>query len=1307
MGAVYRVVDTRDGGEFALKLLSPHGSVDGRQRLTEMFSREYRTLAQLAHPSVIRVHDYGLSDAGPYYTMELLSGQDLHAAAPVPWREACRYAHDVCSSLSLLHSRRLLHRDVSPRNVRCTSGGGAKLIDFGAMVTMGTGHPIVGTPPLMSPEVFHQQDLDGRCDLFALGATLYWALTGRHAYPARTLSQLPRVWKDRPAPPSALAHDVPDTLDAVVLSLLALEPEARPRSASEVMDRLGAIAGLEEREHVHVPMAYLTAPALVGRDVEISTLRAAMRTAAAGRSVPLFVTGAPGVGRSRMLDTAALEARLQGAAVLRLQASDVAPGAVGIARSILHQAHLILPSEGGQSRTRQVAVDATADDAERVSRSRLVSRVRAVVRGAAAMGTVVIAVDDAHELDGGSQALLATLTGAARRRLVLLLSTAREATLDPALEALRLQSRTLELEPLAPAQTERLLSSVFGAAPGVAPVATRVHALSAGNPRATMELAQHLVDRNVIRYERGGWALPARLERAELPGGWTEAIDVRLDALADDERDLAEALAVALDRVHDPAGLDALTTHGRTDRREVALDGLVAAGILRVEGGRYAFTSSAVRQRLDHRMAPERRKALSGRLGRLLQRQGADAIEVARCHLEAGEQQKAIDTLLSELASGSRWDTAPSDYADLLQRALREAERADRPRRDLFNLRMELVRVGEHLGVPDMGAHFAWLFEQLREDGCLAAYEALPDSLDPAEKLSQSLAKTQQRWDGLPERDRVLPPIEGIRVLSMTARQASAFAAVSMDHELWCSMPDLRPLVPLSPAIEVSVHNTLPAAAHLNAARFEEAYRCYCNTLERLQEPNHAGLDDEFWTWAVAALNFALGHIQAGLGLSKALEYADHLATLPAWESAAWNVRRAYHLRQGDLREADNCRARMERLQLESGRRPPMVDTSARLELDTAAHAGDLVAARRAVQRMRHLIDTVPGYAPYAHYGPAVRELLRGNHWEALQRARDALDMVTPGEHPTWPWIASCELEALLGLERYEEARERALEHLERADEIGLRIMAHHITLPLAHAEAHLGELDSAMRRVEEALAYREQLGCRGLNLGWVHEYRARIAILARDYPTFLAAAERCAEEYGKGRGGSTLVAKYEALRAEARNAGMGTPSMLPKRIEGDETTVGTVARSTLYSALEAATPGERFMAALSLLLEESGATAGVLYRVTESGLTECASKPGPEPPAEDQLAGLAALPLTLDTLDTDDEVTRTAIESGAVGEGPRWLPSRLGYYRGVEGFRPTGVALLYFEDEPGALPLEVVEAVGRILQAAERTVTR
>ena len=87
-----------------------------------------------------------------------------------------------------------MHRDISPRNVRCTRDGRAKLIDFGAMVPMGPSAQVVGTPAFIAPEVVHRSALDARTDLYSLGATLYYALTGRMPYPARDFASVLEAW---------------------------------------------------------------------------------------------------------------------------------------------------------------------------------------------------------------------------------------------------------------------------------------------------------------------------------------------------------------------------------------------------------------------------------------------------------------------------------------------------------------------------------------------------------------------------------------------------------------------------------------------------------------------------------------------------------------------------------------------------------------------------------------------------------------------------------------------------------------------------------------------------------------------------------------------------------------------------------------------------------------------------------------------------------------------------------------------------------------------------------------------------------
>ena len=112
------------------------------------------------------------------------------------------------------------------------------------MAPVGPSRIIVGTPAFAAPEVLYRSALDARTDLFSLGAALYFVLTGTLAYPVWDFSELARAWRAKPGPPSTGNPEIPKALDALVMSLISLEPASRPRSAAEVMQRLAVIAGV-------------------------------------------------------------------------------------------------------------------------------------------------------------------------------------------------------------------------------------------------------------------------------------------------------------------------------------------------------------------------------------------------------------------------------------------------------------------------------------------------------------------------------------------------------------------------------------------------------------------------------------------------------------------------------------------------------------------------------------------------------------------------------------------------------------------------------------------------------------------------------------------------------------------------------------------------------------------------------------------------------------------------------------------------------------------------------------------------------
>ena len=160
MGVVYSAVNLAADRRVALKMLRTRD--DGAVR----FRREFQTLARLEHPRVVAVYDFGRADQALFYTMELLDGDDLRATGTPIIARACAIVRDIASALAMLHARRLLHGDLSPRNIRLATSGEAELIDFGLLSTMGPTQEIAGTPPYLALECLLGLPLDQRADLF-------------------------------------------------------------------------------------------------------------------------------------------------------------------------------------------------------------------------------------------------------------------------------------------------------------------------------------------------------------------------------------------------------------------------------------------------------------------------------------------------------------------------------------------------------------------------------------------------------------------------------------------------------------------------------------------------------------------------------------------------------------------------------------------------------------------------------------------------------------------------------------------------------------------------------------------------------------------------------------------------------------------------------------------------------------------------------------------------------------------------------------------------------------------------------------
>lgn len=248
MAAVYEAYHATMDRSVALKVLPRHFASD--EQFVKRFQQEAKLLAQLQHPHILPVFDFGTAEGYTYLTMPLvktgtLSG--LMKGEPLSLKQVRAIIAQLGDALDYAHSRGLVHRDVKPSNVLVDERGNCLLTDFGiAKLVAGsskltTAGGIIGTPAYMSPEQGLGQTLDGRSDLYSLGVILHELATGRAPYDAETPIAVVLKHVHDPLPkPRALNPDLPVGLEKVILKTLAKKPEDRYATGKELVEALEA-----------------------------------------------------------------------------------------------------------------------------------------------------------------------------------------------------------------------------------------------------------------------------------------------------------------------------------------------------------------------------------------------------------------------------------------------------------------------------------------------------------------------------------------------------------------------------------------------------------------------------------------------------------------------------------------------------------------------------------------------------------------------------------------------------------------------------------------------------------------------------------------------------------------------------------------------------------------------------------------------------------------------------------------------------------------------------------------------------------
>jgi serine/threonine-protein kinase len=244
----------RLGVPVAVKILSPKAMAQGVNK--ERFVREGRALAQLSHANIIKIYNVGQEQGRFFIIMDWIQdGMNLRQLAqtrPLTPAQSLKVVQRMCDALDYIHSKNLIHRDIKPANICLRRGGHPVLMDFSLIkdqssdVQLTAPGTIMGTVNFMPPEQAQPGgpfgDVSVRSDVYSIGGTLYWLLTGKPPFKGRTpMETIIKLMREPAAPPSSFNNTLPPVVDQLVLDALAKKQEQRPATARDLAARIEAI----------------------------------------------------------------------------------------------------------------------------------------------------------------------------------------------------------------------------------------------------------------------------------------------------------------------------------------------------------------------------------------------------------------------------------------------------------------------------------------------------------------------------------------------------------------------------------------------------------------------------------------------------------------------------------------------------------------------------------------------------------------------------------------------------------------------------------------------------------------------------------------------------------------------------------------------------------------------------------------------------------------------------------------------------------------------------------------------------------
>lgn len=697
MGVVFEAWDPRLNRQVAIKVILPEHLDD---EIEARFRREARVVARMDHPGIVPIFDYGRHEGSLFFVMPRLRGatlRELLGGRSLDVDEILRIAAEIAEALDYSSMHGVVHRDIKPGNIMVSREDEqlrVRVMDFGLArpsmePSMSGSVTVIGTPLYLSPEQVIGEKVDGRSDLYSLGALLYECLSGEPPFTGDMYSVIYRIVNEQPQSLRSRGVDVDETLDGIVLSCLAKDPLTRPQRGRDLAEALSRhLSGLRESAPAAVLMArpkrvaaQMVLP-LVGRDAELAELRRRLEMALTHECQWALVGGEAGIGKTRLLQELENQARVSQIRVLRSRFTDRESALpyhgfcelihdyfrahkVGhSAYAARHSADGVAEKAGRRADISELATDlitlfpALAEirelrEAQRSPDSKLATWAQppsghhqpsflfeVLARTLAWMAdgrAMVLLLENLHEAEASLEALRYVFYRLGPSP-ILIVGTYRDTDLarnHPLAQMLRGLSDDPRVCSLVLKRLDReafldLVTFQIEGAPLDPQFVDELLETAEGNPYFAIELLRsYLETGNLQCGEDGVFRLSQAAATQVLPKTIRETVEGRIERL---DASLQQLLSIAsvLGRSFEYRDLEAVLEDGPSDLDE-ALDFLVAQGLLeegrRTRGDWLIFSSAVVREALYRNLSRRRRNSLHRRHAQALEKRHTGRLE--------------------------------------------------------------------------------------------------------------------------------------------------------------------------------------------------------------------------------------------------------------------------------------------------------------------------------------------------------------------------------------------------------------------------------------------------------------------------------------------------------------------------------------------------------------------------------------------------------------------------------------------------------------------------------------------------------